>query len=515
MIATDEARKLRLTTHSDDVELSPVALKELAHQVTELVVQKIISPNPNTVSSATRAELDEILMSAPPVDGGGADALVQMIRDHLFQHTREYRHPLHFGHQRPAPLAATVVADFAVGALNPSVTMFEGGPYAFALERRVIRWMCELAGYSTEGDPASDGIMVSGGSEANLTALLCARERAARAGGWRRDGRRQLVFTSADAHYSIARAAHVIGLGMESVVPIAVNQRREIEPQLLATAMHAATSRGDVPIAVVATAGTTYVGAFDDLRACGEVAREHNAWFHVDGAHGASALLHPTLRSKLDGVALADSLTWDPHKLMWVAAPCSVLLVRERANLTLALQPGMTSATYLVPTNRGPDRHTDLTTFGTTIACTRYATAVRVYAAFQVYGQAGLARRLERMCTLAEHLFHEAQAYDGMTVLMRPDLNIVCFRHLPRQIAEPRDGENTEPANAHTRRVRETLALGSQAYVTGVDIDGHYWLRAQLMSENITKASITALLSLVSRTSAALANNQDRNSKEG
>ncbi|GAB4513607.1 MAG: lysine decarboxylase DesA [Haliangiales bacterium] len=515
MIATDEARKLQLTTHSDDVELSAVELRALAHQVTELVIQKIMSPNANTVSSATRAELDELLMSAPPADGCGAGALVQMIRDHLFPHTREYRHPLHFGHQRPAPLAATVVADLAVGALNPSVTMFEGGPYAFALERRVIRWMCELAGFSTESDPASDGVMVSGGSEANLTALLCARERAVRERDSQPDGRRQLVFTSADAHYSVARAAHVIGLGMESVVPIAVNQRREIEPQLLARAMHAAAARGDVPIAVVATAGTTSVGAFDDLRACGAVAREHNAWFHVDGAHGASALLHPTLRRKLDGVALADSLTWDPHKLMWVAAPCSVLLVRERANLTLALQPGMTSATYLVPTERGPDPQQDLTTFGTTIACTRYATAVRVYAAFLVYGQAGLARRLERMCTLAEHLFYEAQAYDGMSVLTRPDLNIVCLRHLPRGIAEPRDDDDTARANAHTRRVREKLAQGSQAYVTGVDIDGHYWLRAQLMSENITKASITALLRLVTRTSAALADDLDRNSKEG
>lgn len=463
---------------ADGVELSPEELARLAEEMARLVVEHVVHPEATPYSGASREAIDALLLEEPPVEPLGPDALVAAVRDGLFPHSRDYRHRLHFGHQRPAPLAAAAIADLAVSALNPGSQTYEASPYAAALEKRVLRWMAELAGFPSESAAA----FTNGGSESNLTALLCARDAAARAN----DGRAPLVFTSAEAHYSIVRAAHVLGLGEEAVVRVPTGAKMALDPEALRREMAAAEASGKRPIAVVAVSGSTGCGAFDDLRAVGGVARAHGAWLHVDGAHGASLLLSPSLRDRLAGLDEADSVAWNAHKMLWVAPPCGILLVRRRRDLRLALAPGLGRASYVVPDARileELDRDVE-DHLHWTLATTRLCMGLKIYAALVVYGLSGLRRRIERTVELTRALHRLVEESPDFEALGAPEVNILCFRH-------------TGGDDAHNRRLRDRLARAGATYLTGTELAGRYWLRATLMSENITEDSLVELLDVV------------------
>jgi L-2,4-diaminobutyrate decarboxylase len=472
------------TMHSardvDDIELRHAEIRDVFLEISSMLADAINAIPERTHSGATKGELERLLPPAAPAHGGGADALRTLVHEIYLPHIRNYRHPLHYGHQRPAPLAATVIADLAANAFNPTVTMLEAGPISVTIERRVMDWFRQLAGFPA----GSRGTLLNGGTESILTALLAARDR----GGVGR------ILGSQDTHYSVARAAHVLGLPSDALVRIPVDPcgRADIPSlQRTATRIH---SSGERIMAVVANAGSTANAAFDDLTAMAAVAKNYGAWFHVDGSHGASALLSPRLRPKLQGVEYADSLSWNPHKLLWVASPCSILIVRDPSKLVAALAPGMETASYVIPPagahDRGAAPEDDPLRF--TIACTRYFSALRLCAAMMVYGTAGLGKRIERAHDLAWDLYKRLDSASDFHVHSEPELNMVCFRHVP--IAREM---STGELNLHNQAIRERLAAGTDAYVTGVELGDRYWLRAQIMSPNTTSWANARLLEFV------------------
>lgn len=466
-----------------DIELPSDELRRLFGEISTLVAEAIDTVPTKTQSGATVADLEALLPLSAPEAGGGGDAVRALVQDVYLPHIRNYRHPLHYGHQRPAPLAATVITDLAANAFNPTVTMLEGGPISVTLERRVMDWFRQLAGFPKEGC----GTLLNGGAESVLTALLCARESVG-------PGR---VLASGDAHYSVARAIHVLGLPPETLVGVPVDNAGRIDIRALHSAADEIAARGGHIMAVVANAGSTANAAFDDLASVGAVARKFSAWYHVDGSHGASVLMSPRLRSKLRGVEFADSLSWNPHKLLWVASPCAVLLVRDTGKLISALAPGTERASYVLPSVAAAhsiDERPD--PLRLTIACTRYFAALRLCAAILAYGTAGLGQRIERMHDLACDLFAKLNGASDFRCYAAPELNMVCFRHIPREAL------STHDVNEHNKAIRRDLAAGSQAYLTGVQLGEHYWLRAQVMSPNTDEKANARLLTLV-RASAA------------
>ncbi|MGP3954224.1 pyridoxal phosphate-dependent decarboxylase family protein [Streptomyces sp. 7N604] len=213
-------------------------------------------------------------------------------------------------HLHCPPLAVAVAADLAVSALNPSQDSWDQAPAATALETLLLQEMAQLVGY----DPAAaTGVLTSGGTESNLMGLMLARDRdLARVTGRQVElsgvpgggtGPRPRIFASAAAHFSVQRAAALLGLGEDSVVPVPVDHELRMDPQALAEALRECTGRGELPVAVVATAGTTDTGAVDPLGACAALAAEHGAWLHVDAAYGGGALLSDRLAPLVDGIA--------------------------------------------------------------------------------------------------------------------------------------------------------------------------------------------------------------------
>jgi L-2,4-diaminobutyrate decarboxylase len=463
-----------------DIELCAEEIRRVFQEISSEVANAINRIPAKTHSGAATAELERLLPSTAPAQGGGADALRTLVRDIYLPHIRNYRHPLHYGHQRPAPLAATVIADLAANAFNPTVTMLEGGPISVTIERRVMEWFRQLAGFPL----GSCGTLLHGGTEGILTALLAARDD-------RGPGR---ILASEESHYAVARAAHVLGLAPDALWRIPADSRGRVSLSLLEQAARHIRSNGGRVMAMVANAGSTANGAFDDLIGMASIAKEYGAWFHVDGSHGASALLSRRLRSKLLGVECADSLSWNPHKLLWVASPCSILIVKEPSKLLASLAPGMETASYVLP-SAGVSNHQaahgdDPLRF--TLACTRYFAALRLCAALTVYGTDALGRRIERTHDLARDLCEQLAAASDFRIHSQPELNMVCFQHVPA--GRKMSGRKL---SSYNQTIRQRLAAGTDAYLTGVELGGRYWLRAQIMSPNTTPMSNSKLLELI------------------
>jgi L-2,4-diaminobutyrate decarboxylase len=292
----------------------------------------------------------------------------------------------------------------------------ELSPAATAIERRLLRWLADLAGLP-EG---AGGTFTIGAQEGTYTALAAARARLW-PDAWEQGvgGRQAVVLTSELAHYSVQRAVGGLGLGTASCVPVAVDARYAMDP----AALEAALAAQSVPVlAVVATAGSTPVGAFDDLEAIGRVCAEHGVWLHVDGAHGASALLSAHHRQRLAGVERADSLVWDPHKMLGLPLASGALLVRDEQLLDAAFAQ---RADYLFH-----DRSERVYDQGVrSFQCSRRGDALKLWIAWQRHGTDGLAALYDHLCATTLALHDAVAAHPDFEPLHRPEANILCFAH--------------------------------------------------------------------------------------
>ncbi len=435
-----------------------------------------------TTSGASKTEIQNILPSQMPTTGYGPEAFMELIRSAFVPHIRSYRHRLHFGHQRPAPTLASTAADVLSGVTNTTVSVFEAGPFSVALEDTVQSWLRDLFRL-----PDSAAVtFTNGGSESTLTALFCARER------WDRlnpgnDFRDACVLIGAHAHYCVERSARVIGIRPENILRVPTDQHGRVSILELRQMVKEVRRAGQPVLAIVANAGTTATTAFDDLRTCGSIARECGAWFHVDASHGGAAVFEPALRAKLDGLAQADSFGWNPHKLMWVSPPCACLMVRERSNLHRSLAKDLVHAHYIVDQAQRPDNDMEWSeNLEWTLACTRQFSAFKVFATAYIYGTGLIGNRVVAMCRLAAELAELLQKADQFELFCEPEFNIVCFRHL--------GGGDLDEFN---RRLRARLVAGPDCYLTGVEIDGAYWLRAQFTSETTTPNDLPWLIELI------------------
>lgn len=407
--------------------------------------------------------------------------LLAQLRELILPGCLAIHHPHNFGHQVATPLPLAALCDLVAALSNQAMAVYEVGPSATMLERQVIRWMSALIGWPSE---QVNGVLTSGGAQANLTALLAARQHA---GGdtWQRGvaaGPALRILASEHSHYSIARAAGIMGLGTDAVIGIAADGAGRMSPDAIAQAQRQCRQRGERIIAVVVNAGCTPTGSIDPLQAVGEYCRAQQLWLHVDGAHGASALLSARRRPLLDGIELADSVVWDGHKLLYMPAAVSAVLFRQPQHGYLAFAQ---QASYLFQS----DDHA-IETFNNsyrTLECTKRMMALKLWAAFSLYGVEGLGALVDHVFESAARLAEKIAAHPEFELLMPPQTNIVCFRH---RIA----GASGAALNRHQAELRRGLVEGGQFHLTQVELSGTLWLRATLMNPLTEERHMTALL---------------------
>ena len=278
-------------------------------------------------------------------------ALRRWVRRYL-SHTTRLHHPAYMAHQVAVPHPSGALASMIDGFTNNAAAIYEMGPAAATIEAFVVDWLIRKVGWQPapwrpvagpHGGGAS-GVLTDGGSLANLTALIAARTRVAPR-VWDDGSPGDLALLAPEgSHYSVARAAGILGLGARAVYKLETDGRGVIRVDRVPAAYERMLADGRRAIALVANACSTAVGCYDPLRELGELCRERGLWLHVDGAHGASALLSPKQRGRLDGVELADSLVWDAHKLLRAPALCAAVLVRDGSALDAAFHQ---EASYL------------------------------------------------------------------------------------------------------------------------------------------------------------------------
>jgi len=369
-------------------------------------------------------ELDSLVR-----DGGLAGKkLAQFIDRYLAAITRIY-HPANIAHQQAVPHYMAALAGLVDNFVSSDGSIYEFGPASVSIEYFLINWLLQKVGWRPaplNPQRAADeirggGILTNGGSLANLTALIAARTRIAPQ-VWREGNPRDLALLApAETHYSIARAAGIMGMGHSAVYSLETDGRGVIIPDRLPAAYDRIEADGKRALALVANAGSTAVGLYDPLQEIGAFCRERDLWFHVDGAHGGAALLTNKHRRLLQGIELADSLTINMHKLMRVTALCTALLVRDAQSLDQAFTQ---KASYLFYDKEQPgfDFH------HRTVECTKSVLGLKFFMVLAAMGEAGLAEYIERQFALTAEAYDYLQSLADFECPVEPQCNILCFR---------------------------------------------------------------------------------------
>ncbi|MEU6081901.1 pyridoxal-dependent decarboxylase [Streptomyces sp. NPDC047108] len=430
----------------------------------------------------------------PRTDVPSADSALHRLTALLAHGTADPADPSCAAHLHCPPLAVAVAADLAVSALNPSQDSWDQAPAATTLETLLLEELAALVGY----DPAeAAGVLTSGGTESNLMGLMLARDRVlGRASGRQIEmggvpgatGPRPRIFASTAAHFSVQRAAALLGLGEDCVIPVPVDRELRIDPQALHTALQDCADRGDLPLAVVATAGTTDTGAVDPLRTCAALAAEYGAWLHVDAAYGGGALLSDRLAPLLDGIALADSVSLDWHKLGWQPVAAGVFLVRQAETYASLAR----RAVYLNPQDDEEAGYPSL--LGLSLRTTRRADAFKIAVTLRTFGRDGLGRLVDACHDLAHEGAKAVTAHPRLELHAEPVLTAFLFRYVPAGA----DPEHTDRINAGLRRrlLREGRAVVGRTELPG-DGPGRVRLKLTLLNPHTTPADVERLLHAV------------------
>jgi L-2,4-diaminobutyrate decarboxylase len=383
------------------------------------------------------------------------------------------------------PLAGVI--DFVSSMVSQPSSFYEAGQLPNVAERIMADELSRFIGWD-----AAKSVMVttSGGSLANLTALLAARN-IAFPGIWASgecDGPgRPAIAVSEEAHYSIRRTAGVLGIGAAQIVRIPVNRYQQIRADQAGDALDAAKRRGLTVFCLVASAGTTATGAFDPICELADIAAERGIWLHVDGAHGASMLLSDKHRRKMGGIEKADSLVWDAHKMMFVPAPCTMLFYRDGK---AALEAFREKASYVF--DEAPDFHSKLDSGDKNFECTKRPMIMPLWALWAIYGPALFAEKIEHLCRLAENAYEILLEQPDFEVIHRPEANILCFRYRPRGVEE-RWLHDLQLA------IWKCIRANGEFFISKADIRGMAALRIVMMNHRINADHVKALIAEIRR----------------
>jgi L-2,4-diaminobutyrate decarboxylase len=437
------------------------------------------------IRQAPMAEIIQALDLAARVGQGGleGDTLARFLGSYL-DHTTRLDHPAYMAHQVAAVHPAGSLAALIDAFTNNPMAIYEMGPAAAAIEFFMINWLLSHVGFEPAPiDPTvpahpvwGGGVLVNGGSLANLTALVAARTHIAPK-VWEEGNPADLALMApAECHYSITRAAGIMGLGHKAVYLLEVDRTGAVIPDRLPAVYDLLRSEGKRPMALVANACNTPVGIYDPLREIGAFCRERKIWFHVDGAHGASALLSARYRHLLDGIALADSVIWDAHKLLRTPPLCAAVLVRDHRHLDHAFQQ---EASYLFHDKAQPG----VDFIHRTVECTKSALGLKLFFVVAALGESGLAAYIERQCDLAAEAYAYLRRQPEIECPVAPQSNILCFRV---------QGSDQDQL-AH----RDRLIASGEFHLSTTVFKGRRYLRMVLMSPQTTMDTIKALVAVL------------------
>src|SRR6476620_5013206 len=436
------------------IEPSADEIREWGNSVTRFVIEYLggLRDRPvyrHTSSREIRSELDSEL----PIKGTDFDSLLKVFRDTIVPFSRQNAHPRMFGYVQSPGTPIGAFADLLASTLNANLTIWRSAPARVELERLTIDWIRQILGFPAE----AGGRFVSGGSMANLTALAAARQTKYDSLG------RLRLYASSATHFSIAKAAALLGIGRENVQQVAVGERLKMRVDDLVAKITADLEAGYVPFCVVGNAGTVDTGAIDPLREIRDVANQFQLWMHVDGSYGAFAILAESARKLFAGMEQADSIALDHHKWLYLPVDVGCVIYRnpETARATFGHQADYTrmfgeeAEEAVVCWDYGPE-------------LSRRFRALKVWMLLKGVGLNPLSEAIESNLACARHLESMVQASDDFEMIAPVELSIFCFRQLPAQV----ENHSPEEIDAFNERLLVALQRDGSSYLSNATLGG-------------------------------------------
>ncbi|MEU1412935.1 lysine decarboxylase DesA [Streptomyces sp. NPDC005731] len=393
------------------------------------------------------------------------------LRDAIYFH-----HPRYLAHLNCPVVIPAVLGEAVLSAVNSSLDTWDQSAGGTLIERRLIDWTTERLGLG----PAADGVFTSGGTQSNLQALLLAREEAKTVGLGR-----LRIFTSEVSHFSVQKSAKLLGLGPDAVVSVPVGPDKRMRTVALARELERCARDGLVPMAVVATAGSTDFGSIDPLPEIAELCARSGVWMHVDAAYGCGLLASLRNRDRLAGIERADSVTVDYHKSFFQPVSSSAVLVRDASTLRHATY----HAEYLNPRRTVQERIPNQV--DKSLQTTRRFDALKLWLTLRTMGADGIGQLFDEVCELAQEGWKLLALDPRYDVVVRPELSTLVFRYIPTAVTDPAE---TDRANLYARKA---LFASGDAVVAGTKVGGRHYLKFTLLNPETTADDISAVLDLI------------------
>ena len=465
-------------TDEDPLALDTDTMRRLGYRTVDLLVDRILAPARPVPVAEGQAQMIRSVGGSPPEEPQSFDALLESVASDVLEHYGRSDHPRYLAFIPGSSTWPGALADFIASATNVQVVSWHESPGPTAVETTVIDWMKGWIGYPG----AASGILVSGGSAANMTALACARE--VRAGPMSED---LVAYVSDQAHSSLARAARILGFRPTQLRVLPTDRRLRMRPDALEQAIAADVSAGRRPLFVAASAGSTNTGGIDPLAEIAGICAERSLWLHVDGAYGAFAALTDEGQAALNGIEQADSVTLDPHKWLFQPFECGALLVREGRNLRDAFE---IIPDYLADTAAS---ETEVNYSDMGMQLTRSTRALKMWLSIRYFGLAAFREAIQRAMDLARSAEERIVSSDAFELMAPASLGVVCFR---RRLPTGSDERQIERGN---RALVESLEASGDAFISSTRLHGRYALRICILNPSTSAADVDYVLDWLER----------------
>ncbi|MET8666508.1 lysine decarboxylase DesA [Streptomyces tendae] len=420
---------------------------------------------------------------SPRIDGIDLDeplhdtaAVLDELEDVYLRDAVYFHHPRYLAHLNCPVVIPAVLGEAVLSAVNSSLDTWDQSAGGTLIERKLIDWTCARIGLG----PAADGVFTSGGTQSNLQALLLAREEAKT-----EDFASLRIFASEVSHFSVKKSAKLLGLGPDAVVSVPVDRDKRMQTVALARELERCAQDGLVPMAVVATGGTTDFGSIDPLPEIAGLCEQYGVWMHVDAAYGCGLLASLKYRDRITGIERADSVTVDYHKSFFQPVSSSAVLVRDAATLRHATY----HAEYLNPRRMVQERIPNQV--DKSLQTTRRFDALKLWMTLRVMGADGIGELFDEVCDLAAEGWRLLAADPRFDVVVRPSLSTLVFRYIPADVTDP---AGIDRANLYARKA---LFASGDAVVAGTKVAGRHYLKFTLLNPETTTADIAAVLDLI------------------
>ncbi|RPI79730.1 MAG: hypothetical protein EHM45_01790 [Desulfobacteraceae bacterium] len=427
-----------------------------------------------------------------PAEGRELDEVLGKIRDLFLKYAQNMASPMYMGHQVSHPLILSALAEGLGSAVNQGLAIFEMSPTGTMIEKRIMRWLCDAVGYGRQ----SDGTIVSGGTAANLTGIMVGRTIKAGFDIWRQGVAEPMIgFCAARSHYSVERAFGILGLGTQNLVRVEETPDFRMDPDRLRRAVKQCLAEKKKPFLVTALAGCTPVGAFDPLDEIADICEEYDLWLHVDGAHGAAFVFSEKMKPLLKGLERADSISLDPHKMMFMPMSLGTVMLKNQKHLDRTFN---VAAPYLFQKTQ---RDLGCLNLGErTIQCSRGFDSFKLWVCLQHYGIRYFGAMMEHCVQMTRYLYERLREDPDFEPLHDPQCNILCFQYVP----DPLKRRNREAVDAFNLEVREALNRTGQAWITTTVFAGKRLLRTTIINPRTVKEHVDRLIQAIKETGAKL-----------